>query len=212
VIVVVMAVFFYYTEEDDFAGSVTIPIAYISFLLFIVLFSASRRLKKQEQIYLSYKLIITNQSIIREQRNLAPMTIGLNEVKEVKINALGNLEVKGSLPQQLIVVSYFLENFDDIKSQLADRYTLIPKKHNGTLLYYLTIFGVIGIMLAFYSSENHVIIAVTGIILLCILGWGFYKIQISSVINKQAKRSSWWILIVFISIAASIYVRLFLSI
>lgn len=209
VMLIFSAIIFFFAGDREYAVSITIPITYLTFVLAVLLFSVFRNLKRQKAIYNSYKLIISDHSITREQNNLHQVAILLTAVKEVKKDTWGNLMVKGYSPHEVIVISPYVENFIEIKNWLENEYSVSIQKGKGPLINYLMMVGVVVTMLIFYEVQDKVIVIMSGMILLITLIWSIYKIQTSPLVEKRTKRMSWWTIVVIASIAASMYFRLF---
>ncbi len=64
-------------------------------------------------------------------------------------------------------------------------------------------------MAAVYISKDKIVVGVSGTILLLVLGYSFYEVQISKNIDSKTKRSMWWLIPVTISIITIVYYKLF---
>ncbi len=203
-------VVFVYPDDNVNVGW-EVPIFYLLFIFAILLFSIFRTIKRQKSIYNSYKLTVTESSLLREQNNLPPVTIAFNEITQINEDRYGNLIIKGVQPQQIIVISIYTENVDQLMRTLPSVHPISEPKTPNILQKYPAILSVlaIGSMLTLYISTNRFIAATGGIICLALMIWSFYKIRTAPVIDKKLSRSSWWILVVILSIAATTYFKLF---
>lgn len=74
----------------------------------------------------------------------------------------------------------------------------------GTLLFILAI----GMMLGVYTVTNKIIVGICGTAVTGIFIWAFYVIQTSKNVPGSTKRTSWFFLIVIVSIIYMTYMKL----
>nr|WP_294793704.1 hypothetical protein [uncultured Mucilaginibacter sp.] len=202
---------FLFSGDQDFAGSLEIPIVYLLFIFAVLAFSIFRNLKLQRDIYQSYKFTIDTDCLLREQSNLAPVKIDHNDIAEIIEDNSGSLIIKGAQAQQIIVISPFIENPDQLKSSLRSVHPISELKAQNIIQKYPMIMPLLMVvsMLTAYFCPNKIIAAIGGIISLLMMMWSFYKIRTAPVMDNKTKRLSWWLVIIFISMIATVYFKLF---
>jgi len=199
----------YFTNNDHSQG-LLFYLFLILFFVVILWFSITKSVKRQKEIYNSNRLIVKDGSISLYKNHSPNVTLALAEITQISQDKQGNLLIKGKDARQVIAVSAHLENYDQLKDQLQSFH---PIAHAGApnLLNRYPLFNAlipIALMVAAYVSQNKIIVGASGIILIGILIWSFYKIRTSSQIDAKVKRAAWWLLVVIASLVAVIYGKL----
>lgn len=180
--------------------------------LFAIVFGVSIYigLKKSKKLLESYILTVTSNLIIREQFNTPTVSIYVNELKEI-VQKGGNLAIKGKDSEDIIYVSRYIENYDQLEIRLKE---IIPIVSNNSKPFYekyrslLPVLSVV-LMLGVYAVDNKLIVTICGVIVSVQLILSFKKIQKSKNIDEKTRRSTWWIILVLVSVIGVVLAKLF---
>lgn len=175
-------------------------------LVCVSVFTMRNVLKQQETIYHNFELTIENDHIT-SYANGKTTTVYFNQIVKITEDSYGNLVVKGDKKLN-IGVPALLVNYTEIRALLASKQTISRDSWIQRFQIPLTL-GVIACMVAVYISTNKIIVGACGIVVVGTMCWGFYTIRTSPQIDAQTKRKSWWVLVAGISIAATIYFKIF---
>jgi hypothetical protein len=169
-----------------------------------------RRRKQQRQLLESYRLIIGPDYLERQQASLAPVIIPAAGIRSLTRNADGSLVVRGTAAGAVIGIPAQVEDYPALEQQLQ-ALSPVPLTAGGpswTRYGWLAALPVIGLMVAFYTVQHKGVIAVTGTLLAGFLLWSLLVIQRSREIDRKTKRLSWIVLLVLLSVAGSMLIRL----
>jgi hypothetical protein len=181
----------------------------ILFTSALMIFAVAKSIKAQKENYNNYLLTVGSDSLSRQQSNLPSITLFFNEITQITEDKYGDLLVKGQKNSQIIAISAFIENYDEVKSLLQSVHPVAePNTKNifekfRLLLLLLTL----GCMAAVYISTNKIVVAVCGLSLICFMIWSFFKIRSSPQIDNKIKRTAWMMLLVAASITATVYYK-----
>jgi len=81
--------------------------------------------------------------------------------------------------------------------------TPVLKKYQG-----LFSLATLGLMVCVFTVTDKLIVAVSGVIVMAVLVWGFIEIRRSKNVDAKTKQSAWYVLVVLISVAAIVYFKL----
>ena len=183
----------------------------IPIIICVLAYGINKGIKRQKEIFESYKLTITDNEVIREQANTPTIVIPNNSIKSIKKNSNGTLTIIGTNPTKTIGVPPQLENFKKL-SQLLSDFSPINDSSNMSFIHkykgILVSLIMILLMIAVYTSTNKLIVGLSGAILTLGLGYSLYLIQISKNIDRKTKKGTWLLLIVLYSIIATMYYKL----
>jgi len=185
----------------------------LSAILTFVLFAyvIIRSISRQKKIYRSYELRIGTDFLSRNQKNLQPVTLCFNDIVSVVENKHCTLIVNGKNPKDTIIISSYIENYDQIKDLLKS-ITPIVKKNNQNLFqkypYVIPVLTIAAIV-AIYCSNNKIVIVASGLILIGTLSWSFYKIRTAPQLDSRIKSYSWWTFVVLACVIAIVYYKVF---
>jgi hypothetical protein len=192
--------------------SIYVWVIIIVLLSLVFVFALRRGINQQKENYYSYRLQINKDDLSRQQNGLSSITISFNDIIRITEGKLGDLHVKGRKATDTIAISPYIENYEQVKATLQG-VQIIQKSENKNLLqkspFIILPLVAVGAMIAVYISNNKIVVALSGSFLILMMGWGFYEIRTSPQIDARVRQSSWWLLIVLISILAIIYNKVF---
>ncbi|MCT4589725.1 MAG: hypothetical protein N4A71_18020 [Carboxylicivirga sp.] len=103
-----------------------------------------------------------------------------------------------------IIVPAQLERIDEMEESLRANCQEEEKPvKTKSILQKLTIpfvFLTIGLMGVVYISSNKILVGIAGLVLTVVLIWSFINIQRNKNIDKRTRRSSYWTILVLLSI------------
>lgn len=183
----------------------------IPMVLGALAFGLYRGINRQKEIFDSYRLMIDNNGITREQHNTPTITISNTDVSEIIKNSNGSFTIKGNSFVNVIGVPSQIDNYEKLEKSLAEIRQISTKnsepflqKFRGILSSILTI----GLMASVYISKDKIIVGVSGTVLLTVLGYSFFEVQKSKNIDSKTKKGMWWLIIVIASIMVGMYYKL----
>jgi hypothetical protein len=174
----------------------------IAVILVVMTFSLIRVIKRQKVIFETYKLIIDDVRIIRQQGNTPDINLGFSEIKSITRTSKGGLVIKGNSPLNMILVPAQLDDLPSLEKLLLENCNIqmsVSKPLMQRLLIPFTLF-VLGLMSVIYISDNKILVLISGIILLPIMIAGFIKLQTNKNIDNKTRRSSYWMILMFLII------------
>jgi len=183
----------------------------LSFIFVVFVFNTIKAIRTEKEIYNSYSLTITENSLIRKKEGLATASISFNSIEQITETKQGYLVIKIQ-PKSVIIVPPTIERYQEVKALLNEikPISLAPYKQVLKLIFLLPLFCM-ALMAGVYLSTNKVIVLICGIVLTMLLSWAFYKIKTNNAIDAKTKRSLWSIPIVFLSIIAVVYYKVFIK-
>ena len=170
-------------------------------------FGLFKGINRQKGLFESYRLIINENEIVREQNNTQTISIPHNEVKSIIRSPKGILTIIGNSHTDIIGVPSQINNSEkltQILSQISpitdsDKIPL-TEKYKGVLILLM-----LGLMATVYISKDKLIVGITGTILILFLGYSFYEIRRNKNIDKKTKNGIWWLLVVLLSVIGKMY-------
>lgn len=182
----------------------------IPILLVVIVNGIFKGLRRQKELFESYKLIVNEDEIVREQKNTPTISISHNEIKSITKNSKGILTIVGNSKTEIIGVPTQIDNSERLEQLLSQIHLItnsdkqsFSQKYN-VLVTLLTI----GLMASVYLSTNKLIVGITGTLLLLILSYSFYEIRTNKNVDKKTKKITWWLILVLISIIATMRFKL----
>lgn len=182
----------------------------IPLLICLLGYGLYKSIKRQKIIFESYRLVINEEHISREQFNTSIITIPLMQIASITKYKNGTIIIIGKNKGDTIVVPTQVENYDEIEQKLdtinpikaIEKVNILQK--NSRLFGFATI----ALMLCVYTLENKIIIGISGSVLVCFLIWGFITLRKNKNIDNKTKKGLWWILVVSFSIIMSMFFKL----
>jgi len=198
--VIVIVTTAYNAKADEYA-IITIPATIIIFTI-VFAFSIRNVFKKQKKLLDSYALTINDNTITRYQLNTPTITLYRTEVKEILRKSNKGFIIKGINAEDIIYVPSQVENYHELEILLNEIKPIISYSPKNFFEKFpiITIILVFGLMVGVYASMNKVVVVLCGIPVIIIIAWSFFKLQKNKNIERKAKRSSWIILVILLSI------------
>jgi hypothetical protein len=179
----------------------------IPLLLVAIGIGGFRGMKRQQELWNSYRLIFDDHNILRVQNDVPTITINKSEITEITESMHGQIQVKTASRHHFIHVPPAIENREELIAILSEFGTLRKRetKNNWTIAIPVLSFV---FMVAFFIAKQKAVIISTGIILVFGLLWSFFEIQRSKLVDQKTKRSSWFIFLVLVAIAVRVLTAL----
>lgn len=199
----------YFSNNEQHSDVKTLPFA-IPLILGLLAIGLYRGIKRQEMLFHSYRLILDNNSIIREQINTPTITISYSDIKEIIKNSNGSFTIKGSTTVNVIGVPSQIEDYEKLEKLLSEIKPITEKMHAPFLQKFRGLISILslGSMAAVAISKDKLIVGVSGAVLLAVLGYSFFEIRRSKNIDNKTKRIVWWVILVATSIGTVMYYKL----
>lgn len=173
-------------------------------------FGLFKGINRQKELFESYKLIVNEYEIVREQNNTQTISIPRNEIKSIIKNPKGILTIVGSSNTDVIGVPSQINNSEKLEQILSEIKPItysdkkpLFEKYKGVL-----ILIVLGLMATVFISTNKLLVGITGSILILFLGYSFYEVRRNKNIDKNTKNSMWWLLLVLFSVIGNMYLKI----
>ncbi|NMH28887.1 hypothetical protein [Flavobacterium silvaticum] len=176
----------------------------------LIYFSVMRNLKMQKKMIDSFVLTIDDQSIRREQFNMPGVSIPRKDISKITTYANGSLSITGKSGLKIFIIPSLITDHERLEKVLNDIHPITPPNPKNGFDKLIPLLPVFAIILFFIQalSPNKFIVITTGIMLLGILGYGFYAIRTSKNISYRIKRKIWWLLPLVFAIIYNIAAKL----
>lgn len=200
----------YFSGEEN-TINLYVSLAVTLFALVIFGYIVTKNINQQKIIYDSFKLIVGPDYLSRTQSNLPPVTLFFHEISKITETKQGYLRIDGLQKNQFIIISPYLEEYSELKRHLQLLQPFNEQEASNIFLKIPLLLPLItiGSMAAIYISNNKIIVAVSGIILMPLLAWSFYKMRSIPQSDNPLAKNKWLLLIVLLSIMGTIYYKLF---
>ena len=140
----------------------------------IIAFAFLRIMTEQRHMYEDFVLTIDENGITREQYRTVTLTIAKHEVSKIYKKSNGSLVIKGSADSDAIIIPPQMEESEKLEYELAgiksisqmpflEKYWLIP------------VITVLSLMAVIDLVRNKWLVAISGLILLGLLGYSLYS-------------------------------------
>ena len=131
-------------------------------------FGLYRGVKRQQEIFDSYRLTIDNNGITREQHNTMTITISYADLSEIIKNSNGSFTVKGNSSVNVIGIPSQIDEYEKLEKSLAEIKHISIKSSEPFLQKFQGLLSIliIGLMAAVYISQNKIIVGVSGTVYL----------------------------------------------
>jgi len=200
-----------YFSHDGFKEGLTVILAYTGLIAVVLIFSTFRSIKQQQAVFNSFELAISDDYLLRKQQGLADKTIFFIDIETITETEKGFLGIKGATTDDSIFLSPYLDGYDEVKNILQGVKPINIQQTKSFLAKYqwVGVLAVCGLMAAVYTSNNKIIVGISGVLLICFLVWGFYKTRTSSLVDQRIKSRAWMIWVVILSMALIVYYKVF---
>lgn len=167
-------------------------------------------MRRQKKIFESFRLIVDDDALVREQLYTATITIKKQDIRKIIRLSTGQFLVDGGSKLNSIVIPSQIENGDELRRILSEIKPIAEKTANPWTSYLILISALAGMVLMFIGliAENVVISTFCGIALCAVMLYGFIVIQRSNNIDKRVKRISYFFFFPFISILSVTIMKL----
>lgn len=182
----------------------------IPIIIGALVFGLFKGINRQKELFESYRLIINENEVIREQNTTQTISIPHNDIKSITRNSKGIITIVGNSNTDSIGVPSQINNSErltQILSQIkpitdSDKKPL-NEKYKGVLILLM-----LGLMAIVYISKDKLAVGITGTILILFLGYSFYKVRKNKNIDNKTKNGMWWLILVLLSIIGNMYFKL----
>jgi hypothetical protein len=199
----------HFNTNDKSSDVNVLPFA-IPIVIGALAFGLFKGINRQKGLFESYKLIINENEIIREQINTQRITIPHNEVKSIIRNPKGIITIVGHSATEVIGIPSQIVGIEKLEQLLSLIHPIVEsdekpltEKYKGLLVVLL-----LGLMATVYISMNKLIVGVNGAIVILFLGYSFYEVRRNKNIDKKTKNEMWRIVLVLLSIIGTMYFKL----
>lgn len=180
----------------------------VPIILGVLAFSFFRAFKRQTKLLKSYRIVLKESVIVREQFDTPTIAIPYDEITSIKKVSSGAMVVQGKSSTESIVVYHYLEGLDRLEAFLS-KTKPITKAKNWPILLPIMVVSALGSMAAVYLSNNKWVVGISGTSLTLFLVYSIYAIRRSKNIDQRIKRSVWWTLLVIFSVVVITCYKLF---
>ncbi len=203
----IFLVFYNSTDTQNSIYAIVLPII---FLLAIIPFSLNRGIEKQIKLLKTYKLIVEPEGIRREQDHTQTVFIKNTDISEIAKNANGGFVVKGRTKYEIITVPGQINNYQQLEQLLAQLRPIMEHVKVPVIQKYGSILSIItiGLMVAVYVSETKMVVGICGAVSLLFLIYSFIEIRKNKQLDKKTRLTSWYVLLIILSISIAMYVKL----
>lgn len=173
-------------------------------------FGFYRGINRQKVIFDSYRLILDNNSIRREQNNTPTITISNSDIIAIFKNSNGSFTIKGNSSVNVIGVPSQIDDYEKLEKSLAQIRQISTISSEPFLQKFRGLLSLlaIGLMAGVYISKDKIIVGVSGTLLLLFMGYSFFEVQRSKNIDSKTKKGMWWLILVSVSIIGVMYFKL----
>lgn len=199
----------YFSNNEQQSDVKTLPFA-MPLVLGILAFGLYRGIKRQEALYDSYRLILDNNSIIREHINTPTISIFNADITEIIKNSNGSFTIKGNSTLNMISVPSQIEEYEKLERLLSEIRPISAKTDTPFLQKFRGLISILtlGLMAAVAISDDKRIVGISGTVLLVVLFYSVFEIQRSKNIDYKTKRIFWWVILVAASVCSVMYYKL----
>jgi hypothetical protein len=199
----------YYINYTDVNKAKTTSYS-IVIIMAVLGFAIYRSNKKQQQLLESYTLTLDEEGIIREQFNTPRIVILYQDLVEIVKNSNGGITIKGGSALNAIGVPPFIDQQERLEALLSERKQIIVKTKTSFLQKFLWvgILLMLATMATVYTSNNKILVAISGTFILALMGYSLYVTQVSKNIDNRTKKGMWLSLLVILSVILVMYIKL----
>jgi hypothetical protein len=179
----------------------------ILFSIGAIAFGVGRGLKRNQESWSSYELVIGEDFLIRRIKDFPELEIQRQEVTAIKESAAG-LHVQTKLKDRTIGIAPALVGYEDAKERLSRWMIPVQESRQGRItparwlwsfpLFVIALFG------CFFMANRSWIIVVTGVPLLVGLSWCLWFIRKSLQVSAYVKRLSLTTILPMLAITAKL--------
>ncbi|GEM_PF-2586143 len=182
-LILIMVLFIIGIEDVTFPYLMVLVIGALAFALY-------NQVRKQRKIWETFELEMTEDEMIRRQRNHKDICIRKNEVTQIIRIMNGGLCIKGKDRFNAIFIPGKLEQEEDLLSIISEIGEIKEAKESQglrKLLFFMIPF--MALMVVFYISENKYLITGSGMIIVAFMCYSSYALWKTKMFNKKLKYS-----------------------
>lgn len=195
-----LAITYFNTENKQ--DLITILPFIIPIILFALGYGIFTGIKRQEKLFQTYKLMFSENNVIREQINTPSINIQFVDIKSIIKDKKGSFTIKGKTATDTILIPAQIDNYEKLeilinKIKPTEEFNkpTFDEKHK-TPITILTLFC----MVIVYVSFNKILVGICGLIVSGILIRSFFQIKNNNNIDNKTKRIGYYSLLVLLSI------------
>lgn len=172
-------------------------------------FTTYRNLKRQKQMFESYRLTISDDTVIREQAHTPTITIPKNSIRKIIRTAAGMYCIIGESQLNAIAIPAQIEDHDDLERLLSGIMPITAKPSGTGLQWFYLAMGILAVVAAYMGllNENRIISTISAMAICALFAWGFVIIQRSRNVDRRLKRMSFIMIIPFLAILANAIIQ-----
>ncbi|HMG93431.1 MAG TPA: hypothetical protein VK589_25410 [Chryseolinea sp.] len=176
----------------------------------IFAFSILNAMKKQKVLFESFKLIIDDEKITRERLNTPVIVIYKRDVQRIVKSSSGAFSIEGDSKLNAIGIPPQIDNYDLLEKTLNEikPLTLYTKKTFLEQMFVPILLSVALLFFGHFYIADKIISIICGILLVLLLGVGFYITVTNKNVDQKTKRMSYLSLIVVVVVIFSLYNKL----
>jgi hypothetical protein len=152
-------------------------------------FGAFRSMKQQKKILDSYRLIIDEDSLTRQQFNTPVITIKKADIREIVKTTNGNFSVRTDSKLNAIAIPAQINDYEEVE-RLLNEIQAVRQKNTGNTR--MTYYGIsllsMALFVGLYIADNKIIVAVCGISSSLLMAWSFITTLKSKNVDNRSKR------------------------
>ncbi len=180
----------------------------IPIILLALGFGLFNGLKRQKNNWDTFELTIDGETISRTQKNVPTVTINKKDIQKIFESPQGQILIKTGKRTDFISIPSSVREREELLNTLLYFGPINNQMGSNSKLTLIVSILSIGLLAAFFVSNEKSIIIPTGIILIAGLLWPFFEIQRSKVIDKRTKRGAYFIFLVLLSIVSRLLIEL----
>jgi hypothetical protein len=179
---------FYFGPDDKAMDSKTLQL-FIPLMLITWSFGIYRGVKKQQQLFNTYVLTISNNMVMHEQLNTQTISVYFNDINEIIKHKNGSITIKGKDKSDVIAIPVQAENFDVIESLLQSAKPIITETQVSFMQKYSSLGAIVTgiLMICVYTVNNKIIVGITGTLLIVFMLWSFANSGLRKTLMRKQK-------------------------
>ena len=183
------------SREDDLSLPPFVLFLVVAAALIGLIFGVVLGLRRVQQSWASYRLILAENSIKRVQDGYPDVTILNNEISKITETEGRGLVVHSVTPYTYIGIPFAIQEYSEVRSELEKKHAIDKSSRARgklTLVLAITIslFIPVALLVTFLAANKYVIV-VMGVALCFVLLFTELGVQRSRSISKWAKSTSW---------------------
>lgn len=205
-----IAIYIYYSYLTKIESGINIlPFIIIVVILYLG-YGFFKRIKFQKTVFESFRLIILEDSITREQQLLGTKTIPKNQISSISKQKNADLTIMGDNHLGFINIPAQIENYTEIEQILNQIQPIMNIEKENLWVKYASYFKylIFILFIGVFFLKNKIIVALSGSILIVFLMVSFIYVMKSKLIDKKTKKLFWGVFILILGIMGAMYTKL----